>query len=269
MRTVTEFDVARCLTLLKDAGATLGFPLNYTAQTESTNDQALAAAQAGAAHGSVFLAESQTRGRGRRGRSWWSPPGENLTFSVVLRSGTEREGVAALTLIVGLAVRDAIAGFVSQPVTIKWPNDIWVEDKKVAGILLEANSRNGRVDVVIAGVGINCFAREMPDDFAVAATSLALLQEERQDESTVVPLSRERLLAAVLSQLSQRLTDFSARGLAAQLSELSQHDALLGRQVRVDALVGTARGFAPNGALVLETDAGEEQVLAGTVELLE
>ncbi|MCA9629465.1 MAG: biotin--[acetyl-CoA-carboxylase] ligase [Myxococcales bacterium] len=249
-------------------GAALARPLATTVvlfdQTGSTNDEAIRAARAGAEHGALFVAESQTAGRGRRGRSWSSPPGENLLFSLLLRPDLELKTASRLTLAVGLAVRDAVSEYVSQPPRIKWPNDIWVERKKLAGILVESQLSGNQLDSVIVGVGLNVLSRELAPEIAASATSLAL----SEPRSGAPDLSREGVLARILCEFERRLAEFEQRGLSLMLDALRANDALLGAHVRVDGQRGVARGIDQNGALVLETSEGSFlRIENGSVEL--
>src|SRR5690242_13631390 len=134
-----SFDVRRFSDLRTTHHVLLGDPFVFEPETTSTNDLALAAADAGAPHGATFVADVQTRGRGRHGHTWTSPPGENLTFSVLLRPTVEAPRANGLALVVGLAVRAAAARHVAGAVIgIKWPNDVVVGEKKLAGILVES-----------------------------------------------------------------------------------------------------------------------------------
>jgi BirA family biotin operon repressor/biotin-[acetyl-CoA-carboxylase] ligase len=255
----SRFDAERFATLVSARGLSLGAPLTAVEETDSTNDDALAAGRSGAPHGATFLAESQRRGRGRRGRSWLALPGENLLFSVVLRPALERERVSSLTLVVGLAVREAVSQRVGSAVRVKWPNDVVVEGKKLAGILVESQLVAGEIDALVAGIGINVgkVAAEVSD----LATSLS--------ELGAVEREREPLLADVLAGLDTRLKIHARAGISALLDELREHDALAGRRIRVEGVTGIARGFDPTGALLLDDGASIRPIVSGTVELLE
>ena len=124
--------------------------------TASTMDDASAAAAQGASDGHVVLADEQTSGRGAHGRHWLSPPGTDLYFSVVTRPAVEPASTALVTLAAGLGVRDAVAASLpGLSVLVKWPNDIWVERRKCAGILVESRTVGMRVESMIIGVGLN------------------------------------------------------------------------------------------------------------------
>jgi BirA family biotin operon repressor/biotin-[acetyl-CoA-carboxylase] ligase len=230
-------------------------------ETESTNDDALAAARHGAAHGALFGAESQRRGRGRRGSAWVSAPGEGLWFSVLLRPELSPELVSGLSLCAGLAVRAALAQRVAASVSVKWPNDVLAGNGKLAGILVESQLMGPRLNSVIVGIGINVGQTAFPDALSSIATSLALLGSE--------PQSREPLLADVLQQLELELRRLAAGGLVAMAEALRPHDALQGRRLRVDALEGTGAGIDASGRLLVLGSGGElTPVLSGHVELL-
>lgn len=253
------FDAERCTSLLAERGIALGRPLDYRATTRSTNDDAMAAARAGAPHGATFVADEQTAGRGRRGHRWSSSPGESLTFSVLLRPALTLERLSALTLAVGLAVRDAVAPRVAAPVLVKWPNDVLVQEKKLAGILVESQLSGGALSAVVIGIGINVAAHELPEEIRDIATSLAL--------SGATDLDREALLADLLEALARRVGAYERAGLAPMLDELRRHDALRGQRVSIDGVSGTASGIDDDGALLVDDFAGtRRRVLSGTVE---
>src|SRR5580692_8778683 len=149
-------DLARAPELVAASGGQLGHPMHLIATTTSTNDLAKAAAREGAPHGSTWVAEAQTAGRGRRGHAWICAPGEGLLFSVLARVSCVPSRIAPVGLAVGLAVRDAVAAAApGAAVGIKWPNDVLIAERKVAGVLVEAVTVGARVDAVIVGVGIN------------------------------------------------------------------------------------------------------------------
>ena len=255
------FDADRFRALAAERGLRLGAPLVSLRVTESTNDLALEAARHGTPHGATFVAEEQTRGRGRRGRLWSSPPGQNLTFSTLLRPNLEPERASALTLAVGLALRDVVAARVTVQVGVKWPNDVVAQNRKVAGILVESQLVGGRVTALVVGIGLNVSMRELPPEIAELATSLALLG--------ATDLEHEPLLCDVLGELDRRVHAHETAGLPALLDELRAHDALFGRRVRVEKAVGVARGIDATGALLIEDEHGRiRPIVSGTVEVL-
>lgn len=254
------FDAERFRAQSRETKPKLGRPLMYTPITGSTNDNALLAARSGAPHGSLFVADEQTAGRGRRGNSWLAAPGESLLFSVLLRPELELERVSALTLAIGLALRDAVAPLVGQPAQIKWPNDLYVNKKKLAGILVESQMQGERLQAVVVGVGLNVATRDFPPEIAERATSLALLGASS--------LEREPLLQAILAAMALRLEAYRQSGVAGILDELNAADALRGERVRVDGQSGVGRGLDASGRLLLEDEQGlTHAILSGTVEL--
>jgi BirA family biotin operon repressor/biotin-[acetyl-CoA-carboxylase] ligase len=214
--------------------------MHLLATTTSTNDLAKAAAREGATHGTTWVAEAQTAGRGRRGHAWVCPAGEGLLFSVLVRVSCAPARVAPAALAVGLAVRDAVAAAVGperrEPaVGIKWPNDVFVGDRKVAGVLVEAVTTGSRVDAVIVGVGINVHTRVFPEAIAERATSVALAAH--------APPDRAAVLADVLARIDRDLHVVIGRGLGLVLGRLTAADVLRGRTVRRD--LGEGEAAAP------------------------
>jgi BirA family biotin operon repressor/biotin-[acetyl-CoA-carboxylase] ligase len=251
---VAEFQARRA-----SLGFRLGEPVVTAAETGSTNDDAFAAAKAGAPHGSVFVADTQRSGRGRRGSTWTSPAGENLTFSVLLRPALPAERISAIALVAGLAARAAAAVRVSSAVAIKWPNDVLVGDKKLAGVLVESRLSGAEVEAVVVGVGMNVSMTELPAEIAQIATSLALLGDPAP--------SREALLADVLAGFEKRFEAFAQNGLSSLLPELRQNDALLGKLLQVGDVRGEGAGIGAGGALLIRDAAGiVHEITSGTVE---
>lgn len=255
------FDAARFTALREARGLSLGAPLRALEETGSTNDDAFAAARDGAPHGALFVAESQTEGRGRRGHTWTSPPSSNLTFSLLLRPRIPAERVALLALVAGLAVRAVVASRVQAPALVKWPNDVVVERRKVCGILVESRLSGAVVDAVVVGIGLNVHMEELPPELERIATSLALLGARGQ--------SREALLVEILAELEARLGRFVSSGLASLVGELRAHDALVGEPIAVSGVRGTGAGIDEDGCLLIRDAAGAvHAVNSGTVERL-
>jgi BirA family biotin operon repressor/biotin-[acetyl-CoA-carboxylase] ligase len=260
------FAPARFEALRYERGLVLGSPLTLQAVTGSTNDDALAAARAGAPHGATFVAEQQTQGRGRRGRSWFAAESESLLCSVLLRIPLPIEAVSALALAAGLAVREAVATLLPSYeerglVRVKWPNDVWVQKKKIAGVLAESQLQGGQLVAAVVGFGVNVVTTMFPNELADTATSLHRLGSSA---------AREELLAAVLGALEERTKRLLAGGAQALSQELSEKEALLGSRVRVDGNVGVAAGIDDLGRLRLQLDQNEIALIsAGTVELLD
>ena len=220
----------------------IGRPHVHHRLTDSTNERAKQLAIAGAPHGTLVTADAQTAGRGRQGRTWSAAPGEALLLSLVLRSPDEL-----------LPLRAAVAVAESVPVAaqIKWPNDVWVGGKKVAGILVEGRPQEGWA---VLGIGLNVATRSFPDELSEIATSLALEGASVSREEVLVSLlaSFDRLLAAPSSEV---------------LEQWRQRDALLGAPLAWDGGRGRGAGITNAGALRVETDAGIVELDAGEVHL--
>ncbi len=228
-----------------EQGCGLGHPMHVLGATVSTNDDALRAAREGAPHGATWVAEHQSGGRGRRGREWVSPSGEGLLFSVVLRLSCAPARLPPIALVAGLAVRAAIMrALPGVDVKIKWPNDVLVGGRKIAGVLIET------VTVGTSVKAINVHTRVFPDDMAATATSVSLL-------SQVGPPDRASLLADTLASFDRDLHVVVARGLGLFRARLDAADALRGLRVTSDSGdAGVASGIDDDGRLLVRRDDG-------------
>ncbi len=257
------FDLARFEAECASRNLTLGRAASWRDETTSTNDDALAAVKAGAAHGTLFGAERQTRGRGRRGSEWISTPGAGLWFSLLLRPELSAELGPGLALCAGLAVREAVATRVSVPALVKWPNDVLAGGRKLAGILVESQVNGNKITSVIVGIGINVTQTEFPEPISKTATSLALLS------ASDAAREREALLADVLSSFATQLEQLANQGMAGIAEALRPHDALFGRRLRVESVEGTGAGIDTSGRLLVRSTNGQLRSLAsGHIELL-
>lgn len=265
-------DLARAAEVIASRGSALGVPLVIAAETTSTNDDAKRGAREGAPHGAVWLAESQTSGRGRQGRAWLSPRGENLLFSVLLRLRCPPARVPPVSLACGLAVRDAVARALGTgadgDVLVKWPNDVLVRSprdgvlRKVAGVLVESALSGSKVEYVVVGIGINVLTRALPEEVADIATSIALERDARSGGGAG-ELDRAEILADVLAQLDRDAGHVAHKGLGLVHARLTRHDALAGKQVESVAedgspgeLRGVASGIDLDGRLLVRADDG-------------
>jgi BirA family biotin operon repressor/biotin-[acetyl-CoA-carboxylase] ligase len=221
----------------------IGLPRVHYRVTDSTNERARQLAADGAPHGTLVTADEQRAGRGRQGRAWTAPPGSALLMSLVLRDLRE-----ALPLAAAVAVAEALP----VPSEIKWPNDIWIERRKVAGILVEGRPQEGWA---VLGIGLNVGTEEFPPELAETATSLRLAG---------VSLSVDETLARLLEAFDRWL----ARPTAEVLAAWRERDALLGAEVRWADGSGVGRGVDETGALLVETADGEVTLQAGEVHLL-
>ena len=220
----------------------IGLPRVHHRATDSTNERARALAAGGAPHGTLVTADEPSAGRGRQGRTWSAAPGEAVLLSIVLR---------ALDELLPLRAAVAVAESVPMPTRIKWPNDVWIGGKKVAGILVEGRPQEGWA---VLGIGLNVATRTFPEELSETATSLAL------EGAT---LSREEVLETLLTSLDRLLAASPADVLAAW----RERDALLGARVAWNGGRGRGAGITDAGALRVETDSGIVELDAGEVHL--
>jgi BirA family biotin operon repressor/biotin-[acetyl-CoA-carboxylase] ligase len=246
----------------------LGTRFHYFAELDSTNTRARELAESGAAEGEIVIAESQTQGRGRLGRRWESPPLSNLYLSIVLRPGLPPKHAPQITLAAAVALVETVGSFLPRPPVIKWPNDILIDGKKLAGILTEAACDTECVQYVILGIGLNLNyrAETMPETLRQRATSMADMAGEN--------LSRETVLVRLIHDLDRCYGELEESGFAALRPRWEAHFGLRGRRVRVElgdqTIIGRAQGIDHEGALIVETDDEQRRsIIAGDVIPLE
>ena len=243
----------------------IGKTIHHFDTLDSTNAKAYQLALDGAEEGEVVIAESQEKGKGRLGRQWVSPPFLNLYLSVILRPKIPPHQASLITLMAAVATADAIREFSGLAPLIKWPNDILLQGRKVAGLLNEIHSEIDRIHFVILGVGVNLNADEntLPKEIRGVATSLKIEMGQM--------ISRKAFLPFFLQELERWYSIFIHGGSAVILEAWRGRAHLQGRRVRVasfgETLTGTAIDVDSDGALILETADGErKRVVAGDVE---
>ena len=247
----------------------LGRAVRYVDEIASTNTAAMEWAAAGAPHGAVVVTDHQTGGRGRWGRSWFSLPGKLLQFSLIVRPELEVERHGLLTAALGVAVADAVAPITDADTTIKWPNDVLLNDKKVAGILVETQMVGSTIGIAVCGIGINVSVErgDFPPDIAARASSLLV-------ETTSALPDRATLLGAVLREIERRYAQIVGGSRGREIIEAaSRRSAILGREVVVrgpdgSSMSGRASSFDADGALLIESDGSVHTVVVGEVEQL-
>jgi BirA family biotin operon repressor/biotin-[acetyl-CoA-carboxylase] ligase len=245
----------------RGARPALGAPRVHHRRVDSTNERAKRLARDGAPHGTLVTASEQTAGRGRQGRSWSAPAGSAVLASVVVRD--LEPGDALLPLAAAVAVCEACEASAPAACRIKWPNDVWIERRKVAGVLVEGRPQDGWA-VVGIGINVSTARRDFPAELRETATSLGLAAaRDGADESAPGPLTVEAVLASLVAALDAWLWQPPARILAAW----RERDALLGEDVAWDAGEGTAAGIDDGGALIVDTEAGRVALEAGEVHL--
>jgi BirA family biotin operon repressor/biotin-[acetyl-CoA-carboxylase] ligase len=244
----------------------IGRDVQVFEQTTSTNDVVEKLALAGVAEGVAVFAESQTKGRGRLGRLWLSPPHKGLWFSVLLRPSLPPQQATQLTVMSAIALRRAIHAHCGLSPEIKWPNDLLLGGRKVAGILTELYAEPDQIKYAILGIGVdvNLEAEDFPPDVRAQATSLRL------ELGRHVP--RAALAVAILRELDTDYMRLLAGRFAEVADEWEQYCTTLGRNVRLQVgdrkLRGRAEALDDDGALLLRTDYGLlERVIGGDLIL--
>jgi BirA family biotin operon repressor/biotin-[acetyl-CoA-carboxylase] ligase len=233
----------------------------------STNREASQLAQAKVEHGTVVIADSQTAGRGRLSRSWFSPPGTNLYCSIILRTGRPPERLAEwlswLPLISALAVAEAIEQVSSAQVSVKWPNDLLISERKVGGILCESGTGSGSFQIIGIGINVNMDEDDWPADLRDSATSI---WQERK-----IAVDRNRLLAQLLHELEECLDELAAHGTRRLAMAYHKRCSTIGQRVQAslangDMIVGLVEGIGQDGSLRIRPEAAQPG--SGTPEVM-
>jgi BirA family transcriptional regulator, biotin operon repressor / biotin---[acetyl-CoA-carboxylase] ligase len=238
-----------------------GHPHRHFRRTDSTNERARELATAGAPGGLVVTADEQTAGRGRRGRAWFAPPGSCLLYSALLRPYAGEQH-PLLPLAVPIAVCEAAEAVAPVRCQVKWPNDVWIEERKVAGVLVEARPDEGWA---VIGVGLNVAITEdeFPDELREIATSL--LPTEAEDG---LPAGGAPSVRSALAALNEKLARWVEAGGEEILDAYRTRDLLSGRRISWEGGSGVAKEVDELGHLVVETTTGERIALgAGEVHL--
>ena len=240
--------------------------IHYFQETESTNSRAKEAALSGCPEGTLFVAEHQTAGRGRRGRRWFSAPQHGLCMTLVLRPPFAPPGLTLLPLLTAVAVSEAVEEASGLRAEVKWPNDLLIGGKKFCGILTEAGFDLDTIDYAVIGIGLNINTpREaVPGELQSIATSLAI--------EGGGSFSRAGLARAILQHFEQRYEEACAGGFDSALTAWRERSCTLGREVTIKQeagdITGTAEELSSDGALLLRRPDGSLQtVLSGDVSL--
>jgi BirA family transcriptional regulator, biotin operon repressor / biotin---[acetyl-CoA-carboxylase] ligase len=238
----------------------------YTFETiDSTNSCARTLAACWAEEGTVVIADEQTAGRGRLGRSWQAAAGENLTFSIILRPAIPPDRMGLLSLLVAVGLARGIEEATGLRVFCKWPNDLLYGGKKLAGILLEGSFANERVDHVVVGIGLNVNQREFPEEIARRATSLAL--------ELNTPIERIGLFKSLLKTLEDEYFAQSADGFTSTVQRWLAYAPVIGRAISVshqgEVLHGRVKTVNPDGSLLVTNHTGDHTFLAGDVTIVD
>lgn len=245
-------DLAAPLSALQARRPDARLDVRWHASVPSTMNLASALAQDGASHGVVVIADEQTAGRGRRGTRWVSPPGAGLYFSFVARP---QAPLSLLTLAAGVGVRDGVAAATGLAPDLKWPNDLLVGRRKLAGILAEGLAIGTGEQAVVIGVGLNVQAAAYPDDLSLRAASL--------EGELGRPADRGRLLAELLLGLWDRLAELERSPGDILQAWRAASPSAIGTHVAWDGHRGVTAGVDDAGALLVKTASGVERIIAG------
>jgi len=243
----------------------MGSTIHYFQAVDSTNSKAYELALDGAGEGEAVIAESQEKGRGRLERHWFSPPFLNLYLSVILRPKIPPSQTSLITLMAAVPTAETIKKYSGLDPLIKWPNDILLKDRKVAGLLNEIHSEMDRIHFVILGIGVNLNmdGKMFPKEIRTLATSLK--------EETGRKISRKDFVQTLLYELEEWYSIFLKEGSETILKAWRERAQIKGRPVKVtsfgETLTGVAIDVDSDGALILETaDGKRKRVVAGDIE---
>lgn len=239
----------------------IGKTVLFFEELDSTNSKASELARDGAAEGTAVIAESQQKGRGRLGRTWHSPTGVNIYTSVILRPKTPPQATQTITLAAAIALAEAIEGSSGIRPAVKWPNDLLINGKKVAGILTEMSSEADRVNHIIIGTGINVNIdpATLPDDLRLPASSLM--------EETGREINRTELIRNLYSSLEKWYKVLLTEGSSGIVEAWKKYFTLVGKEVRIEgfkSVEGICLGIDSSGALLIKDRSGAiERIVAG------
>lgn len=246
-----------------------GHPIYYYAELDSTNTQARRQGEEGAAHGAVIVANTQTAGRGRRGRTWNSPKDSGLFYTMLLKPQIMPSNAPMLTLVQAMAAAKGIRKISGLEALIKWPNDIVINGKKVAGILTEMSAQIDYVNYIVVGTGINVHQLDFPKEIVKTASSIDLSSKEN---GTEIHVSRAELLNAILEEFEVYYEKYiQTQDLSAIAEEYNQLLVNKGRQVRVldpiGEFEGQALGINPQGELLVKHQEKIVKISSGEVSV--
>ena len=246
-------------------GGWIGKQVYFAEEVDSTNTWGKRLAEEGAPHGTLVVADEQTQGRGRRGRSWQSPKGTNISMTLILRPDLEPARASMLTIVMGLSVAQGLKELLKLPVQIKWPNDAVLNGHKLCGILTEMSAQIDYINYVVVGTGINVNLPEVPEELKDIATSLLIETGHR--------VNRAEVIGAVLRAFARNYESFLAAGdLTGLLNAYNEILANRDRQVRVldpkEPYDGVALGINARGELLVKkADGSISEVYAGEVSV--
>ena len=241
-----------------------GQEIHYFGSIDSTNIKAKEYAENGAPNGTLVVADQQTAGRGRRGRSWESPKGTNIAMSLVLKPEINPNHASMITLVAAMAVARAIEDVIGEPVQIKWPNDIVLHGKKIVGILTEMSAQFDYINHIVVGIGMNVNTETFPEELQETASSLYLETGKKQNRALII----ERTMVHWEHYYGEYL---KTEDLSSLMKEYNSMLVNMGRQVRVldprEPFEGKAMGITKTGELIVDTWESRKLVASGEVSV--
>ncbi|MFZ3123358.1 MAG: biotin--[acetyl-CoA-carboxylase] ligase [Thermodesulfovibrionales bacterium] len=277
-----EFSVEELKILVR---GDFGKEIIFHESIDSTNTLAMELAEKGVPHGTVIIADRQFKGKGRLGRTWFSPPKGNIYMSVIVRPEIEPKDATLLTIMSAISCARAVRNLTGIEVKIKWPNDLMVSERKLGGILTEMKSDQDRIVFAVIGIGINVNASidAFPSD--VRAVAASVIEELRRKETTPLcpplarggwggeKISRTLIIAAILNELERWFKVLIKGGRIQLINEWKKLSSTLGRKVKVvsgrDAISGIAEDIDDEGMLILRLPSGGlKKISAGDVTML-
>lgn len=237
----------------------------YFEETDSTNTKAKESAVKGAPEGTLIISEKQTKGRGRKGRKWFSPSQEGIYISIILRPTIPPNEAPKITLLTAVAVAETLLSLTSLKIDIKWPNDILVNGKKIAGILTEISTEPDAIDYVVVGLGLNVNTPDFPDDIKEIATSLFVETGEH--------FSRVRLIREYLQWHEKYYEIFKRVGFEPVIKRWRELTNIIGHRIMVEMIdekyIGEVQDVDNDGVLILKDDRGRlHRIISGDVTLM-
>lgn len=224
--------------------------IHYRSEVDSTNNLAKELAGRGANEGTLAVAEKQLKGRGRRNRSWYSPEGDGLYFSMILRPALHPTEAHKLTIIAAVALAEAVNKTTELNAGIKWPNDLLIEGRKIAGILTEINADPDHIDYAVLGIGLNVLTSDFPETLTSTSTSIYMETGKR--------ISKVVLLQKILTEFEKLYVDGLGEGFKNIINQYRNMSIVLGRQISVDYagsnFSGIAEAIDDDGRLVIRSE---------------
>jgi len=252
----------------KLAGKYFGHKLFYYSKTTSTNDKAFELGIAGMPEGTAVIADSQSRGKGRYQRSWYSPPGANIYTSLILRPQITPSEASMIPIMTGVAVAEVLNFYCSDKISLKWPNDVFINGKKVCGILSQAKIQKEKIDFIVLGIGINVNIgyKRLSEEIRDSATSLAIENGRK--------ISRQDLVINLYENLEKWYKKLQQKRFGAIKRKWLKLSPMIGKIVQVkfteEPIEGKATGLDDDGSLILLTEENKEiKISAGDATIME